>query len=76
LITGGPFRWSRNPMYVGLSVVYLGVSVLVGSAWPLVLLGVPLGFLRLFTIPVEEQSMREAFGPEYLAYATRVRRWL
>jgi protein-S-isoprenylcysteine O-methyltransferase Ste14 len=76
LVTSGPFRWSRNPMYVGLSVIYLGVTFLTGSAWPLALLALPLTILHRGTIPMEERIIADVFGAEYRAYASRVRRWL
>ncbi len=76
LVTTGAFRISRNPMYVASICLYLGVSVIGNALWPLILLPIPLAFLRAITIPVEERTLAEAFGAEYLAYASRVRRWL
>jgi protein-S-isoprenylcysteine O-methyltransferase Ste14 len=76
LVTSGPFRLSRNPMYVASFCVYVGVSVVVNSFWPLVLLALPIAFLRGIVIPLEERHMGEVFGREYRDYAARVRRWL
>jgi protein-S-isoprenylcysteine O-methyltransferase Ste14 len=76
LVTHGPFRLTRNPMYVALTLGYAGVSLLADSWWPLLFLAVPLLFLQTVTIPTEEQLLREAFGAEYQDYAQRVRRWL
>lgn len=76
LVTGGPFRFSRNPMYVALSAVYLGVCLVSNSAWPLLFLAVPLVFLQAVTVPIEERMLRDRFGAEYEHYAARVRRWL
>jgi protein-S-isoprenylcysteine O-methyltransferase Ste14 len=76
IVATGPFRYSRNPMYVGLSAIYVGLSLLMGMAWPLVLL--PLVLLSLYALVVrrEEHYLGHAFGDEYAAYRSRVRRWL
>lgn len=76
LLERGIYRWSRNPMYLGVILVYLGGCLLAGSLWPVALLVVPLGILQQVVIPYEEASMRRAFGPAYEAYCARVRRWL
>jgi len=76
LITSGPFRFSRNPLYVALVATQLAFALLLASFW-LVLLGLLLfGALNRFVIPDEETALAAAFGPEYRAYARRVRRWL
>jgi protein-S-isoprenylcysteine O-methyltransferase Ste14 len=76
LALGGPYRWTRNPMYVGMTLLYLGLTVLVDSAWPLL----PLPFVVLvidrFVIAREERHLVERFGADYDAYRRRVRRWL
>jgi protein-S-isoprenylcysteine O-methyltransferase Ste14 len=72
----GPYRWTRNPMYVALTLIYLGICSLTASVWPLLFLPVPLLFLNRLVIPMEERHMEEVFGAQYLAYKTRVRRWL
>ncbi|MDR4469691.1 MAG: isoprenylcysteine carboxylmethyltransferase family protein [Nitrospira sp.] len=76
LVRDGPFRFSRNPMYVGVLVFLMGVALWVGT-WPLYLTG-PVIFLLLnfFHIPREEHMLRETFGEQYLAYSKEVRRWL
>lgn len=76
LVLGGPFRISRNPMYLGLTIAYLGVTLLRASAWPLLFLAIPLWVVRSKTIPFEEAAMTRLFGDEYRAYQRRVRRWL
>jgi protein-S-isoprenylcysteine O-methyltransferase Ste14 len=76
LMTGGVYRVSRNPMYLGVLLIYLGGCVLVQSLWPLPLLVFPLAILDRVVIPFEEASMRSAFGAAYDAYCSRVRRWL
>jgi protein-S-isoprenylcysteine O-methyltransferase Ste14 len=75
LVTHGPHRFTRNPMYVGLVLAYLGEEGLLVQAWPLVLLVLTIGYVNGFVIPVEEASLG-AFGEAYERYRTRVRRWL
>ena len=76
LVTHGPFRLSRNPIYLGLSLVYLGVAVLVDSGWPLLFLPVVIAILYLTVIRLEERYLAATFGIAYDEYRRRVRRWL
>ena len=75
LVTSGPYRFSRNPMYLGLVLAYLGEQAMLVLAWPLLFLVLTIGYVNWFVIPVEEASLR-AFGPAYDAYCARVRRWI
>ena len=75
LVTGGPYRFTRNPMYVGLTLAYIGEAGLLVQLWPLPLLVLTLAYVNWFVIPVEEASLAE-FGDEYARYRARVRRWL
>ena len=76
LVCDGPFRVSRNPMYVGVVVFLVGLAVWIGT-WPFYL-AVPVTFLLLnfCHVPREERLLRELFGERYLAYSKEVRRWL
>ncbi|MGE5722610.1 MAG: methyltransferase family protein [Sphingomonadales bacterium] len=76
LVSEGAFRLSRNPMYVGLTLIYVGLAIALGRPWPLVLVVVPIAIVALVVIPFEEARMREAFGQDYEAYCRRVRRWI
>jgi protein-S-isoprenylcysteine O-methyltransferase Ste14 len=76
LVTIGPFRFSRNPICLGLTSVYVGVAALANAAWPLVLLPLVLGALTVLVIHHEEQNLRASFGQDYDEYCRRVRRWL
>jgi protein-S-isoprenylcysteine O-methyltransferase Ste14 len=76
LVTSGPYRFSRNPMYVGLSALYLGLALLFNVAWPLALFPVVVMALFRLVIRREERYLAEAFGETYALYAQRVRRWL
>jgi protein-S-isoprenylcysteine O-methyltransferase Ste14 len=75
LVTTGPFRFTRNPMYLGLVIVTLGIAIWTGW-WPMFL--APLaGFVtsNWVHIPFEEAKMRRQFGEAFDAYVARVRRW-
>jgi len=76
LVTSGPFGLTRNPMYLGLVIVTLGIAVWVG-AWPMFLSPIAL-FVTAngVHIPFEEAKMRRQFPTEFQAYAGRVRRWI
>jgi protein-S-isoprenylcysteine O-methyltransferase Ste14 len=76
LIVAGPYRFTRNPMYLGLVILTLGIAVWVG-AWPMLI--VPLAVFitaNWVHIPFEEAKMRRQFGAAYEDYLGRVRRWL
>ena len=75
LIASGPFRISRNPMYVGLTLAYLGEAAMLRQLWPPVLLPLVLIYLNRVVIPLEETRLREVFGDSYEAYCRSVRRW-
>ena len=76
VVSDGPFRFSRNPMYIGIILILLGIACSVGT-FPMFL--APVTFLliidRIF-IPYEERKMEDLFGQTYLEYKHRVRRWL
>lgn len=76
LITGGPYTYSRNPMYVGWILIYLGVVVVVNSLWMFVLFSLVFVTTHFVDIPKEERYLTEQFGEEYLDYQSRVRRYL
>jgi protein-S-isoprenylcysteine O-methyltransferase Ste14 len=76
LVTSGPYRYSRNPMYLGLSVLYLGLALVFNVAWPLVLFPVVIVALARLVIRREERYLANAFGEAYTDYQQRVRRWL
>jgi protein-S-isoprenylcysteine O-methyltransferase Ste14 len=76
LVTHGPFRYSRNPMYLGLSVMLVGAWMLLGALSPL--LGVPIFVVVAdrWYIPFEERMLQQKFGAEFDAYCSRTRRWI
>lgn len=76
LVVSGPYRFTRNPMYTGLSIVYIAVSAMMGTAWPLILLPLILFIVFRFVIQREERYLEDAFGSEYTEWCARVGRWL
>jgi protein-S-isoprenylcysteine O-methyltransferase Ste14 len=76
LVVRGPYRFTRNPMYVGLAALYAGIALLVNSLWPLLVLPVVLVVIRWQVIAREEAYLERKFGDAYRAYTARVRRWL
>ncbi len=76
LVTGGPFRFSRNPGYLSFTLIYAGVATLRRSPWAIVLLPAALAMLQRTIIVKEERYLERRFGEEYLRYKARVRRWL
>lgn len=76
LVVHGPYRFSRNPMYVSLVAAYVGLALQLHAPWALPLLALPLLQLQRVMIPFEEARMHALFGPAYDRYRARVRRWL
>lgn len=76
LSTGGPFRFSRNPIYVAMSGLYLAVTCLVNSFWLLLLLAPLLVMMHWGVIRREERYLSAKFGEAYRVYKSEVRRWL
>ncbi len=76
LIVTGPYRWSRNPVYLGLAVVQIGLSVVLDSALPLLVIPAFVAVMGRKVIRPEEERLQRTFGDEYTAYRSRVRRWL
>jgi protein-S-isoprenylcysteine O-methyltransferase Ste14 len=76
LVISGPYRFTRNPMYVGLTLVYLGVAGTRNEIWPVIVLPLVLAYINFLVIPVEEKNLRGVFGDEYQNYGERVGRWL
>lgn len=76
IIEEGPYRLSRNPLYVGLLALYLGLAFLAPTFWGLVLFPVAVLLVGWGAIRPEERFLHERFGASYDDYARRVRRWL
>jgi protein-S-isoprenylcysteine O-methyltransferase Ste14 len=76
LVVNGANAWSRNPMYLSLTVVYLGLALALGRAWPLILVIVPWASMNWVVIPFEEARLSETFAQDYAEYCRKVRRWI
>ena len=76
IVSSGPYRFSRNPIYVALTAVSVGIGLWANSAWMLGLLLPTLVIMRIAVIGPEERYLEAKFGAEYLDYKARVRRWL
>jgi protein-S-isoprenylcysteine O-methyltransferase Ste14 len=76
VVAHGPFRFTRNPMYVAMGTVYLGVTALVNSLWPLLLFPPAVWIIGRYMIAREEAYLERKFGHAYLDYKAKVRRWL
>lgn len=76
LVVTGVYRFSRNPMYVALALMYTGAAVALSLPWGLVLLPLLLIYTQTLVIAREERYLTSAFGQQYADYASRVRRWL
>lgn len=76
LVTAGPYRFTRNPMYLGMAGILLGTAVFMGSMTPFIVIP---GFMALISerfIVNEEAKLEAAFGASFVAYKEKVRRWL
>lgn len=76
LVTDGVYRYSRNPMYVGLVFVLLGWALYLSHYLAFVLLPIFILYMTRFQIQPEEQMMKQKFGKKYQVYISRVRRWI
>jgi len=76
LVTSGPFEYTRNPAYVGLTLCYAGVALLAGGRWPWLFLPAVLATVERGVIEREERYLEQRFGTDYQNYRRRVRRWL
>lgn len=76
LTTDGPFRYTRNPGYLSLAMLYTGVASLANALWAILLLPALLLVIQRGVIEREEHYLEHKFGEEYLRYKARVRRWI
>ena len=76
LTASGPFKYSRNPIYVAMTGLYIGFALLINAIWPFVMLIPLLAIMQWGVIFREERYLYERFGKAYLNYKKNVRRWL
>lgn len=75
-VTWGPYRRSRNPMYVGLALAYVGEAGMLRQFWPVLLLPLTIAYLNWIVIPIEEALLLAVFHDDYEKYRASVRRWI
>jgi protein-S-isoprenylcysteine O-methyltransferase Ste14 len=76
IVRTGPYRFSRNPIYLAFILFVLGLSVWLNNLWLLVTLVAPVAIIALLVIPREEQFLERNFNEQYSSYKAQVRRWL
>jgi protein-S-isoprenylcysteine O-methyltransferase Ste14 len=76
LVLRGPYRWTRNPMYLGMAAILLGFAIYLGSVTPFIVIPAFMALIAERFIAPEEEMLEKAFGQPYLDYKARVRRWL
>lgn len=76
LIIRGPYRWSRNPIYLAMVVTLIGFAVWLGTAVPFLAVAGFVWIIQSRFVAMEERMLRERFGDEYESYCRRVRRWI
>ena len=76
LVTSGPYRLTRNPMYLGMAFLYVALAFAFGVIWALALLPAVIVMVDRFVIAREEPYLERKFGQAYHDYKARVRRWL
>ena len=76
IVTSGPYRFTRNPGYLGMALVFSGISLMADAPWAFLLLLPTVAVIDRGVIVREERYLEGKFGEEYLTYKGRVRRWL
>ncbi len=76
IVRTGPYRFSRNPIYLAFSLLHLGIAISANSLWLIATLIAAVAVMAVLVIPREERYLEGRFGAEYLSYRTSVRRWL
>ena len=76
IVSGGPYRFSRNPIYVAFTLIAFGVALLVNSGWGLASAALAVVAVHFTVVLGEERYLRAHIGDEYPRYTARVRRWL
>jgi protein-S-isoprenylcysteine O-methyltransferase Ste14 len=76
LVVRGPFRFTRNPLYLSMSLLYAAIALFANAIWPLLFLIPAVMVINHFVIAREERYLERQFGAKYVAYCEQVRRWL
>jgi len=76
MIVAGPYRWSRNPIYLGMAIILLGIGLVFGTLTPFAILPLFVWLIQKNFIAREEAMLDKSFGAAYAEYKKRIRRWL
>ncbi|QQE09928.1 isoprenylcysteine carboxylmethyltransferase family protein [Planctomycetota bacterium] len=76
IVTTGPYRFTRNPIYLGLTIMLIGIAIILGSLLPFFMIPIFVILIRVRVIPIEEKMLRDTFGNSYEEYCKKVRRWI
>jgi len=76
IVTTGPYRITRNPAYLGMALLYIGITLLADVPWALLILPIVVVVIDRMVIAREERYLERKFGGEYLGYRATVRRWI
>jgi protein-S-isoprenylcysteine O-methyltransferase Ste14 len=76
MIVSGPYRWSRNPIYLGMVIILFGIGVGLGTLTPFAIVPLFVWLIQKNFIAHEEAMLDKSFGPAYAEYKKRIRRWL
>jgi len=76
IVRAGPYRFSRNPIYLAFSLLHLGIAIWINSLWLVATLVASVAVMAWVVIPREEQYLERRFGAEYVDYKKSVRRWV
>lgn len=76
LVTGGPYRFSRNPIYLGFALIVFGLGFLTDTLWLLLAVPAAMFAVQKLAIEPEEARLSQQFGDAYRSYASNIRRWL
>jgi len=76
IVTAGPYRFSRNPIYVGLTLLYLGLALTFNTWWAVIVLVPILAVMHVGVVRREERYLEQKFGEPYRQFCSRVRRYL
>jgi protein-S-isoprenylcysteine O-methyltransferase Ste14 len=76
IVVDGPYRFTRNPLYLAAALIYAGIAVRFNALWAALLLPLVLGVVQRGVIEREERYLERKFGEEYIRYKAQVRRWI
>lgn len=76
IVRSGLYAYSRNPMYLGMAIVQMGIAIAAASLWGVLTVALSIAVMQYYVIAREERYLEAKFGDAYLSYKARVRRWI